>query len=505
MTVREATTATTPQTNHRPPSIVFITTDTQGREALSCYVSRPGVVTPHLDRLAAEGVLFQNAYTASPVCTPARSAWFTGLHPSRNGAWGNEMSPARHVPMLAETLVARGYRACHLGKWHLDGAGYNGAGRASGGFAPEPWYDLSNFYDEVGRDGPNRFGGWNKGLEDERFCFGHRVADRAIDVLRTHDYTRPLFLTVSLDEPHGPYICPPPFRGRFRHEDIYRPPTFPAAAAGLADKPVLQRDYAAWLEATRPAPEAYPDYYHRYWDCNTYADYEIGRVLDGIDRHCPDDTVVIFTSDHGDHLGAFGLGAKGPTMYDHTTAVPLIVRGRGFGQPGRREEPLASGVDVWATILDLAGGAWDEPPFTGRAGYSARSLVPVLRGTADAARDHVIVEYNRFGVYQRQVNGFAPIRCVRTRRWKLVVNLFDLDELYDLETDPEERHNLIGESGLDEVRCELHQRLLVWQESTSDPFRGPGWEARPWRPDARPVFEGLRTTGFDVTWPVEVR
>ena len=223
-----------------PPPIVFITTDTQGRDMVSAYgpahwhrhgaadgaeVQLPA--TPNIDRLAARGTLFDTCIAASPLCTPARSAWYTGLPPNRNGAVCNNTAPSRAVPMLGELLAQAGYAAHHVGKWHLDAGGYDGAVRGGGGFADDTWYDLRRFYDEVGRDGANRFGGWLRGLQDERFCFAHRVVDRAIGLLQRRDSGTPLFLAVELDEPHGPTsarrrsraattrtACPAPLRSR---------------------------------------------------------------------------------------------------------------------------------------------------------------------------------------------------------------------------------------------------------------------------------------------------
>ncbi len=474
------------------PNIVLITTDTQGREMISSYVDRPGVETPNIDRLAHRGVLFENCFTTSPVCTPARSSWYTGLYPNRNGAWANELAVSRHVPLLGEQLAAHGYDALHVGKWHLDAGGYAGRGRADGGFAADAWYDLRNFYDEVGREGINRFGGWNRGLDDINFCFAHRVADRAIDQLQRRQQSgRPFFLSVSFDEPHGPYICPPPFRGKFSQDTIYKPPTFMADMTG---KPAIQQAYREFLARARPTPDTFPGYYHRYYDCNSYADHEIGRLLDAIDRYCPD-AVVIFTSDHGDHLGAFGLCAKGPTMYDHTIAVPLIVAAPGF-KPGLRQRGLVSSVDVWATIQELAGLPVPDDP-----AYVGRSLLPVLEGEREAVRDEVVVEYNRFGRLQHQADGFFPIRCIRTDRWKLCINLFDRDELYDLEEDPHETTNLIDEPSLRAERASLHDRLLAWQDETRDLFRTPRWGQRPWRSDYTHHFQGFFTTGYVDRWP----
>lgn len=481
------------------PNIVFITTDTQGREMLSCYAQRPGVDTPHLDALARDSVVFDQCYTASPVCTPARSAWYTGRHPNRSGAWGNEMTIGQHVPMLADLLREQGYTTDHVGKWHLDGAGYSGAGRADGGFDGETWYDLANFYDEVGRDGMNRFGGWTRGLDDIELCYGHRVADRAISTLkRRRDDGQPFFLAVEFDEPHGPYICPPPFRGRFTTDSIYQPPTF---RADMGRKPQLQQDYAAYMAAQRSNPEAFPGYYSHYYDCNSYADYEIGRVIEAIDAYAPD-TIIVFTSDHGDHLGAFDMGAKGPTMYDHTTRVPLLVRAPGLTDGGRVSDGLVSSVDVWTTILDLAGvdlaeARWFKP----QNGYSGRSLGPVLRGEADHVRDSLVVEYNRFGKQFDQFGGLYPIRCLVTPDWKLSINLFDTDELYDRQADPEETDNRIDDPALDAVRRTLHDALLAWQTETHDVFRNSSWGRRAWRPDYRAPFEGLLTTGYRDPWP----
>ncbi len=237
------------------PNIVFITTDTQGREMISAYGRNPSAETPNIDRLAATGTLFEASFTACPVCTPARSAWFTGLPPNRNGAPANETSFSRSVPSLAELLRTEGYRTRHYGKWHLDSAGYDGGGRTDGGFDAPYWYDLSCFYNEVGREGINRFGGWNRGLRDAEFCFGHRVADRAIaDIDALSRGGRPFFVAVEFDEPHGPYICPPPFRGTYRQDDLWRPPTFPGNRSLdelTKEKPRLQQEYAAFLAAAR--------------------------------------------------------------------------------------------------------------------------------------------------------------------------------------------------------------------------------------------------------------
>jgi len=252
---------------------------------VSAYGKRPCVETPNIDRMAREGVLFENAFVAAPVCTPSRGCWYTGLPANRHGAWANELSLRRKAPTFVERLASAGYRCCHFGKWHLDAAGYNGGGRSDGGFEEGTWYDLKNFYEEVGTDGPNRFGGWVRGLEDPDFCFARRVANRAINCMEDHSYDKaPLFLAVEFDEPHGPYICPPPFRGRYSQDDLPVPESWNAE---MSQKPRLQQDYARYLRENSRSKKSYPGYYHRYYDCNAYVDDEIGRVVDAVREKMP--------------------------------------------------------------------------------------------------------------------------------------------------------------------------------------------------------------------------
>src|SRR5690606_32641931 len=127
---------------------VLIFTDTQRKDMVGCY-GQPVVDTPNLDRLASQGIRFERAYTACPLCTPARGSIFTGLHPASCGAWGNSLPIYRHVPVMGEIARRRGVRAAHVGKWHLDGTHYNGTGQPDGGFEPDWWYDRANFLAEL--------------------------------------------------------------------------------------------------------------------------------------------------------------------------------------------------------------------------------------------------------------------------------------------------------------------------------------------------------------------
>jgi uncharacterized sulfatase len=278
----------------------------------------------------------------------------------------------------------------------------------------------------------------------------------------------------------------------FKQEEIYRPLTF---GADLSKKPKLQQDYSSYLEGTRSYPGEYTGYYRRYYDCNSYVDYEIGRVIDAVRSHLPDNTYIIYSSDHGDHLGAFGLNPKGATMYDSTTAVPLIITGPDVDAKERRIADLVISVDIPATILNLAGTAFPNDP-----GYVGQSLLPLLNGQPAETRETVFMEYNRFLLGGLGADGFYPIRCARTQEWKLSINLFDTDELYNLAEDPDEAHNLIDDPQCAEIRNTLHNRILDHMAKTKDILYSPAWGRRPWRPEYKHEFLGFTTTGFKDNW-----
>lgn len=452
-------------------NFLFIMTDTQSQDMVGAYGERR-VETPNLDRLAKSGVAFTRGYTTCPLCTPARSSIFSGLHPQVNGAWANNMAPASNFPLMGTIFRNLGYKTAYTGKWHLDGTGYFGDGVAGGGFDQEWWYDGKCYAEDIGLE---RFQKYRRcqtttdlkenGFEDEGSIWAHRVADRALDFLSKAG-DQPFVLAVSFDEPHGPFVAPPEYWGRFPHADIPRRPNF---AASLEGKPSLQqsaREYrseAEWPLATKKLSKLY--------GCNSYVDQEIGRVLDALEGPLRRDTVVIYTSDHGDMRGSHGLSSKGPMMYDEITRVPFIIRAPGCAS--MRTDSLASHVDIIPTMLELAG---QEPVEC----LQGKSLVPVLKDTGREVNGTVFLGFHRFALNHDGWGGFYPIRCAVTKRYKLSINLLDKDELYDLQNDPYEMKNLIDDPGFASERDWLHQEILNEMERIRDPFRNIGWENRYW-------------------------
>jgi uncharacterized sulfatase len=454
--------------------VVLIMTDTQRWDMVNCY-RHTGLQTPNLDRLAAGGVRFERAYTCQPVCGPARSALFTGTYPHSNGSWANCMALGDNVKTIGQRLRDHGLRTAYIGKWHLDGGDYFGLGRCPDGWDDAYWYDMRRYLEELSPADRLRSRKMSTIQEDipEEFTFGHRCSNRAVDFLRKYN-NQDFLLVVSYDEPHGPCLCPK------KYFDMYADfafPTSPNMQDRLADKPEHLRVWSA----SRPAKAAAGSgvVAPAFFGCNTFVDCQIGRVLDAIDRHCPD-ALVIYTSDHGDGLGSHGISNKGPAMFDEIARIPFIVRWPGHAPAGAVNPHIASHIDVVPSLMEYFG--LPVPRL-----LEGRSMLGACRDPAVRTNDVIFLEFGRYEIDHDDFGGFQPIRCAFDGRYKLVINLMTSDELYDLQTDPGEMTNLIDSPDHASARNGLHDRLLDWMNRTRDPFRGYYWERRPWRADARPA------------------
>lgn len=466
-----------------PPNIVLIVTDSQGINLLGAY-GQKGLHTENIDRLSQESVVFETAYGVCPLCTPARSGLFSGMYPSRNGAWANSMALASNVVHMGRRFQDAGYDTAYVGKWHLDGHDYFGTGEAPAGWDDRWWYDGKNYVDDLSEDelalwrtgGPEA---WREAGISAEFTWANRISQRVIDFLR-EERESPFLVVASYDEPHHPFCCPPEYLDMFEdaHYDVG-----PAFHDQLQDKPSHQRLLSEAQHQAHTRKTKADGYFVNspYLACNAYVDDEIGRVLAAVDRCAPSNTLVVFTSDHGDYMGAHKMQTKGFTMYEEATHVPLMVRmpeGSADSPPRRCRTPVTH-VDILPTLLDFAG--LEVPP-----ALEGRSLQPELADQRDDLERPVFMEFNRFALHQ-DGGGFVPIRCIRQGSYKLVINLFDTDELYDLAVDPHEINNRINDPALHEIRDDMFDRLVTWMHEHNDPFRGPQWEDRAWRetPESR--------------------
>lgn len=480
-----------------PRQAILFLTDTQGIHCVGCYSGDSALGTVNLDRLASEGLRLNKAYSCSPVCGPARSAIFTGLFPHSNGVLGNDMAPHLDIPTLGQRLSDAGFKTGYIGKWHLDGTDYFGDGRCPPGWDPGVWFDGRNYLESLPDDAARDLSRRHLGPEEvakygitEEFTHAHRIANRARDFVAKHKHDD-FFLVVSIDEPHDPAICPEPFVSGF--DDFQLPVA--NADDPLTDKPGLQRE---WAEASKEGlrqnlirTDGVARYRNpKHFGCNSYSDHEVGRVLAAIDANVPE-ALVVYTADHGDMFGSHGLSGKGPAMYEEIMHVPMIVRLPGKVAPGTVSSSLVSHIDLVPTFLEFFGVP--IPPL-----LQGVSFLDQLGRPGAVKEEAVFIEFNRYEVDHDGFGAFAPIRCVFDGRYKLAINLLDVDEFYDLETDPLELRNLIRDPAVAEIRDRLHRRLIEWMGRTRDPLRGPQWARRPWGGrDERPYGGPTRPRPFD--------
>ncbi len=456
----------------------------------------PAIRTPRLDALAGEGVRLDRAYVNCPLCMPSRSTWFTGLTPRGHRVRSNGIPLDTSFPTVPAALAAAGYRTGSIGKIHLTNFTRHPdvpigtmpperfpeliehwqSERLS--TVPTPYYGLEHVEITLGH-GSDVHGDYALWLRREhpqewrRLCsepirasplgaegcgtcvlpdhLHHTayVADRTIAYLRRHDRDRPFFLMCSFPDPHHPYHVPEPWDRMYSPDDVLPPVAREGELEDLA--PLFREIYErSILLSGRRAPTKMPDAHRREILAHTYGmvshvDHHVGRVLDALDElGLAEDTVVLFTSDHGDLMGDHGLLNKGPFHFEGLLRVPLIWRWPGRFAP-QATPALASLLDVAPTILQLAGVAVPEGPASPEApqqppAWPGRSLVPLLSGQVDGVQESVVIENDEDYLGLRLRTLVTPTHKLTTYTGHRGPEPYG--ELFDLANDPHELHNL---------------------------------------------------------------
>ena len=428
------------------PNIVFLFTDQQCADAMSCAGS-PHLRTPAMDRLAAMGVRFENAYCSYPLCVPSRMSMLTGRMPHELGMYANcfETQQALGRPTLGTLFRDAGYETHWTGKWHLT--------------IPEAAHDEHGF-------GAIDFGGGYGDTDGAK-------ADRAIEFLK-RDHDAPFLLVVSLNNPHdccewsrgdelrmGPLPEPP---------DTAHLPPLPSNYEIPADEPDYLRTFAREYENVFPSVHWTEDQARRYlWGYNRLVemvDAEISRILDALsETGHEDDTIVVFSSDHGDGAARHQWNQKF-SLYDESAKVPFVVCG-GAASGGRTEDRVVSaGLDLLPTLCDYAS---IEPP----KGLPGRSVRALAEGQPESEGRTFVAAETSFSMWGNVGEDCWPkARMIRTQRYKYVA--YDAgdrrEQLIDMQDDPGEMVNLAGVAECSGV-LESHRRLLAkWCEATDDSF-----------------------------------
>jgi N-sulfoglucosamine sulfohydrolase len=452
------------------PNIVMIVADDHGLDALGCY-GNPVIKTPHLDALAADGTRFTHAFCTTASCSPSRSVILSGQQNHRNGMYGlqhddHHFQSFDRVKGLPVLLGEAGYRTARIGKFHV---------------APESAYAFHTVLSGGAANDPATIG--RSPVE---------MAERTREVLESKD-PRPFFLYFASDDPHRANAVLPSGKPTF---DTYpQPNSFgnrPAGYPGI--DPVRYRSADVRVPAYLPDTPASRAELAEYYQAVSRLDQGVGRLIALLKSTGQyENTLILYLSDNG---AAFP-GAK-TTLYDPGMRLPLIVRAPGRKNPGAVQSALVSWADLTPTLLDVAGVTTD------RAQFDGRSFRAALDGTAVSGWDTVFASHTL-----HEVTMYYPMRVVRTRQHKLIVNLaselpypFALDliksptwisatasggklygrrtiekflhrprfELYDLDRDPDEVTNLADSPAHAALQADLLSRLKEFQTATKDPW-----------------------------------
>ncbi|TDE14273.1 sulfatase [Jiangella asiatica] len=469
----------------RRPNILLICTDQQRYSALGAY-GNDEIDTPTLDRLAAEGVLFENCYVQNPVCGPSRASLMTGRYVQSHGQWANGVALPEHEQLFSRVLAGAGYDCGLVGKLHLAACfGGRTEPRHDDGFRVWRWA-----HDPGHRSPENQYHRW---LQEEhpdlwravndpntpttfanietRGHFSRWISTETIDFLRNgRERARPFFVVANFFDPHHAFDAPEEYVKRYDPETLSRPVT---RAGELAGKPSIfteasARSYAGHERGyVEYSPSELQETKAAYYAMVSLIDDEVGRILDALEAEgLADDTLVIFTSDHGEMLGDHQLMLKGPMMYEPAVRVPLILRWPGALPAGHRRAEFVQWIDLAPTILEAAGL---DPMRRGQG----ETLLPLARGDhASWTRDWAICEYRDSGhSYDPPVH----TTMLRHDRWKLVVHHGPpstardrAGELYDLAADPHELDNRWDDPAFVQSRIELQELLLDVLVATQD-------------------------------------
>ncbi len=449
-------------------NVVLLIADQMRGDALG-FLGGPNARTPNLDRLAADGVSFDNYFVNNPVCMPSRKSIFSGLYPHQHGSLTNRQGkPLDIAGSMLQHFNRLGYRLGYIGKNHTfqDSALVSSVDTASirdrepfrayNQYVPPEWHSDAYWPAEE--------------------CYAWRSTEEALQFIARARDGNPFFLTVSYFDPHPPYMAPSEYTSRYHSDQMKIPPYIaPSLLSGRLE------DFcrAMKFDKIRDADLTETMRYY-YASIEGMVDHQIGRIITALSTQgLLENTVVLFTADHGDFMGQHRAVRKAMFLYDALLHVPMIWRVPGMGDRGRRIEALAQGIDIFPTLVELTGGKPDSD-------LPGRSLKPILTdknrsddnraiftsaGYAELPRE--LIETNRL----RSADPALPLHTlvedgsdipqyrqstIRTREWKLVLSESRPPELYRMAGGWIERKNLASEEIYASIRRDLETRLISW-------------------------------------------
>ncbi|MFT5090558.1 MAG: arylsulfatase A-like enzyme [Candidatus Latescibacterota bacterium] len=477
------------------PNIVVLMSDQQRLDTVGAYGLNSVCKTPNIDALAARGMRFDNAFTPTAICSPARASFYTGLYPHKHGVTGNGLCLKDDVKGVNHYLQEAGYTCGYAGKWHVDektgpsgygftgqdflGYAFPGSGLLPGlqfGLPPHGENPYASYLEECGFNPPpsvsKRYVGTNPSNQAQEMFALHDgpvessieyfVAEESIRVLdEIGSGDEPFFLWANFWGPHSPSLVPEPYFSMYDPKDIAEHPSY---CETFADKPYRQQLIEKLWGLGDYGWEGFQEIAARYFGHCTLIDDMVGRVVAHLKEMGQlDNTIIVYTADHGDCMGAHKLIEKGEFMYDEIYRIPLVVAHPECQSPGGHCDEFVYLQEIMLSALD-AGGV--EVPTT----MDGQSFLPAIEGRPYANdRDEVYCVFDRHFTVANQ-------RMVRTRTHQFTFNSGDPGELYDLKKDPYQLNNVYGQPEYEKVRQDLMQRMDNYMIELKDPLHG--WYGR---------------------------
>ena len=488
-------------------NILFIMCDQLRWDYLSCN-GHPHLETPNIDRLAAKGVNFTRTYVQSPLCGPSRMSFLTGRYMFSHGATWNEVPLPIGQPNIGDWMRPWGLRCAVVGKTHMvpdrdgmkrlgvDPASRPGALASQCGLEPverddglwpdalvDPDYAYNRYLKSKGYNGDNPWHDWANSAEGPNgeilsgWYLGNNhlparireedsetpyMTRRAIEFMERQG-DAPFLLHLSYIKPHWPYIAPAPYHTMYGRNQI-----LPAVQSQMElddPHPVIAAHMKHPESRSFSMDEVRANVVPAYMGLIKQIDDQLGILFEWLEAHGRmDDTLIVFTSDHGDYLGDHWLGEK-ELFHECSVRIPLVIYDPdpiADGTRGTQNDLFVESIDLIPTFLDLFGG-WKD------AGHvlEGRSLLPALRdGRNNERRDAVFSESDYAFKPVRRYLDIEPADArafmVRTDRWKYILYEGYRPQLFDLESDPDEFRDLGGRADHADVRAEMHERIFTW-------------------------------------------
>lgn len=434
--------------NIKPTNLIFIMSDQHNKEMTGCYGNKK-IKTPNIDRIAKEGVRFDNAYCSCPLCVPSRSSFVTGIMPHEGGFWDNAQAFGGGYESFGSQLHEQGYNVTTIGKMHLE------SDTPKTGFHDQriPLHMVNGKGDIYGciRNTEVSRPQFRKSLENagpgmsDYIRYDREIADQAISYIynESNKSDKPFVLYLGFVSPHFPLNAPEEYFDLYDIEDIDLPSQFHKSQ--WPDHSVL-KEYRQYCNTEDISEETARKAILAYYAMCSFLDEQIGRVLDALEKsQIKDSTRLIYTSDHGDTMGNHGVFFKS-TMYEGSVGIPMIMKGPGIEANTNVDSPVSL-LDMYQTVLDCVG-AQDNDKSIQRHGISLFETIKNPNYNRS-----IISEYHAFGI---NVGEFM----LRKGDFKLIYYTGRESMLFDLKNDPNENVDLSQNSAYNELKNKLVDELF---------------------------------------------